>query len=381
MKILIFSVAYFPFVGGAEVAVKELTDRMPDGEFHMITINHDGRQLAEERVGNVLVYRVGSGRLARYAFPFLGAWKGLSLHRQKNFDATWSIMASYSGFAALFFKYLRPRVPFILTLQEGDPISHMLKHVWYIYPLFRQIFKKADSIQAISKYLADFGKRMGGRGTIEVIPNGVDVSLFSRRFSPDDLEEFKNKLGKNLGDVFLITTSRLVKKNGLADVILALKFLPPNFKFLILGIGELEHDLRKIAEKKKVSDRVRFLGQVSHTEIPKYLAASDIFIRPSLSEGMGNSFIEAMASGVPVVATAVGGIPDFIENGKTGFFCEVGDPKNIAEVVTTVAEDGMLRADVTARAKEVAATGYDWDFIAKSMRERVFEPVVGFRVY
>ena len=379
MKILIFSVAYHPFIGGAEIAVKEITDRLTDFEFHLITINHDGKQKAQEKIGNVHVYRIGSGMLGRYLFPFLGAWKGLSLHVKEKFDLTWSIMASYSGFAALFFKYRKPDVPFVLTLQEGDSIGHILKHVWFIYPLFKQIFQKADKIQAISNYLAVFGERMVGahadREPITVIPNGVDVSLFTQAFPSQEIEAFKNKLGKKLGDVFLITTSRLVKKNGVADVIKSLKHLPTNFKFLILGTGELEQSLRNLAQSYKVADRVSFLGLVAHADIPKYLKASDIFIRPSLSEGMGNSFIEAMAAGIPVIATPVGGIPDFIEDGKTGFFCRVNDPQSIAKNVIKIAEDGVLRAEIIKNAHTLAVQKYDWNLVAENMKELVFKAV------
>ncbi len=375
MKVLIFSVAYHPFVGGAEIAVKEFTDRLSDIEFHMVTVNIDGKQKKEERIGNVNVYRVGSGMLGKYLMPILGLRKALALHKVHNFSATWSVMASYNGFAALFFKYLRPKVPFILTIQEGDSVAHIMKHVWFIFPLFKQIFCRADKIQAISNFLADFARRMGGREPIEVIPNGVDVSLFTRDFLASELEDFKNKLGKGLGDVFLITTSRLTAKNGLDDVIRALKFLPDNFKFLILGTGELENKLRGLAKKLGLAGRVKFLGHIAHAEIPKYLKVSDIFIRPSLSEGMGNSFIEAMAANLPVVATPVGGIPDFIINDQTGFLVKVKNPEEIAGAVKNISEDGLRRTEVVKNAHELAIKNYDWDMLARQMRERVFGSV------
>lgn len=106
MKILIFSVAYHPFVGGAEIAVKEITDRLHDMEFHMITVNIDGKEQAEEKIGNVHVHRVGRGKLGKYSMPFWGVRRALQLHYEIGFDATWAIMASYNAFAALMFKIL-----------------------------------------------------------------------------------------------------------------------------------------------------------------------------------------------------------------------------------------------------------------------------------
>jgi len=372
MKILIFSVAYHPFLGGAEVAVKEITNRLTDIEFHMLTVNIDGKQKKEEKIGNVHVYRIGTGYIGKLLFPFFGAWHARKIHKKENFDATWSIMANYAGFAALFFKYLEPKVPFFLTLQEGDPIAYIKRHVWFVYPFFVDIFRRADKIQSISNYLAHFAESMKIRVPVHVIPNGVDVSLFTQNFSPNDLEAVAKKVGKNPGDKFLVTTSRLVAKNGLGDVIAALPNLPAHIKFLILGVGELELKLRKQARDLGVSDRVIFAGFVSYGEIPKYLKISDIFIRPSISEGMGNSFIEAMATGLPVIATPVGGIPDFLNDSETGLFCEVKNPKSIAEKVEQILNNPDQTAQMVKNAQASVIEKYDWNLVAKEMRKAVF---------
>jgi hypothetical protein len=181
-RALIFSLAYYPnFVGGAEVAVKEITDRMDpeDFEFHMIALR-TGDLLQEERIGSVVVHRVGfpaeSGLLLalnKYLYPFAAARKGHRLQKEVGFDFAWSIMAGFSGFAALFWKLFNMNIPFLLTLQEGDPIDYIKNQSFkvkigilkipvkpLVYPLFKMIFANADRIQAISHHLADFGKSM-----------------------------------------------------------------------------------------------------------------------------------------------------------------------------------------------------------------------------
>lgn len=372
MKILIFSVAYLPFVGGAEIAVKEITDRIKNIEFHMITVNLDGKQRKEEKVGNVYVYRVCSGNFGKFLFPFIGVWKAVSLHRVHHFSATWSIMANYAGFAALFFKYLKPKLPFILTLQEGDPIGYIKKQIWFVYPLFTQIFRKANRIQSISHYLEDFAKSMGAKAPIMVIPNGVNVSLFSQEYPAQVLENLKMRLGKRPGDIFLVTASRLVTKNGIGDVVNALPFLSTNIKFLIIGLGPLAYEIKNLADKLGVLDRVIFTGFIDHNELPKYLKISDIFIRPSLSEGMGNSFIEAMASGIPVIATQVGGIPDFLLEGETGLYCGVQNPQSVAEQVMRLVDTPELAKVVIKNAKKLVIERYEWDLVANNMEKMVF---------
>ena len=106
MRILIFSTAYFPFVGGAEVAVKEITDRISDHEFDMITARMSRKIPKFEKMGNVIVYRVGIGIpfFDKALLAILGHFKALKLHSKHSYGLVWSIMASYSGFAALAFK-------------------------------------------------------------------------------------------------------------------------------------------------------------------------------------------------------------------------------------------------------------------------------------
>jgi len=385
-KILIFSVVYYPkFVGGAEVAVKEITDRLnkDEYEFHLISLLLYKRLPREEKIGNVIIYRVGFGgevedtadsmkfplHYNKYLYPFLAAWHGLKLAKKHDFSLTWAIMANYSGFGALFFKLLKPKIPFLLTLQEGDPIDYIKRRVLPVYPLFKMIFRKADMIQAISHYLAKFGKDMGFRSEPIVIPNGVDVKNFQFSiFNFQERQKIREELGLKEEDVALVTTSRLVIKNGVGDVVKALAKLEKNIKFVIFGEGYLKEKLLNLAKDLNVSDRVIWRGFVSHDLMPKYLKACDIFIRPSLSEGFGNSFIEAFACRLPVIATSVGGIPDFLFENKTGYFCEPENPESIVKTVNKVLNDPN-KEEIVENAYNMAKEKYDWNLIASQMRE------------
>ncbi len=374
MKILIFSLVYHPrFVGGAEVAVKEVTDRISPSElsFHMVTLRSKGEKETGE-IGTIRIYRIGGTllplKLRKYLFPFLAARKARQLHAANHYDSIWSIMANYAGFGALFFKFKHPQVPFILTLQEGDSLEHIRSRVGILYPLFKKIFTKADRIQAISTFLAEWARYMGAKGPIEVIPNGVDVENFQLSIPNFQKEEIRNKLEIRKEDKVVITTSRLVAKNGIEDLIEAMRFLPENVKLLILGSGSLESDLKLEAKTLKLEARVKFLGFVPHAKLPQYLRASDIFCRPSLSEGLGNSFLEAMATGLPVVATPVGGIPDFLTDGGTGLFCQPHDPESIAVAVRALISNDALRQRVVTNAEKMVREKYSWDLVAEKMR-------------
>ncbi len=382
-KLLIFSLAYFPKpVGGAEVAIKEITDRVSNIEFHLITQRFDMAQPLEEKIGNISVHRIGSGAsyLSKIFFIPRATFVAMRLHRKHRFDGAWSVM-SYMSLPVVFMRWCGVRLPYILTLQEGDTFEHMFDRarIALVRPLVQSGFRHATVVQTISSYLAGWAPRMGYRGRVEVVPNGVASEHFGREYPELVINEIKESLRKKMGDVFLITTSRLVSKNALDDVLRALPLLPTNVRFLILGTGPEEAALRKIANELQIESRVEFLGHVSHGDMPKYLKASDIFIRPSRSEGMGNSFIEAMAAGLPVIATQEGGIADFLFDEKrnpgvpiTGWAVDKNSPQQIADAVREIMERPEKVRAVVATAKEMVKEKYDWELVAREMREKVF---------
>jgi glycosyltransferase involved in cell wall biosynthesis len=371
-RILIFSLAYFPHVGGAEIAIKEITDRIPDVEFHMLTLNFGG-DATEEKIGNVVVHRLGNGGsyLSKILFIPRAARAARAMHKALHFDAFWAMM-SYMVFPVVLLRFMSVRVPYLLTLQEGDPWEHMFAR-WFILP-FRPLlsigFKNASAIQAISTYLGQWATRMGFSGHVDVIPNGVDLTRFIDAPHPSLV---------TAGQVNLVTASRLVHKNALDEVIRALVLLPANIQFIIYGTGQDEADLRALSEDLGVSDRVLFKGHISHAELAQAFATVHIFIRPSRSEGMGNSFIEAMAAGLPVVATQEGGIADFLFDEKrnpdkpsTGWAVDVDAPDQIALVVKDIITNPEKVARVRTNALKLVQEKYGWDLVASDM-ESVFD--------
>ncbi len=373
-RILIFSLAYYPHVGGAEVALKELTDRMPDIEWHMLTMQFGGSPHVE-RVGNVHVYRIGppagggGSYLSKILFILRAAKAARALHRTHPFDALWAMM-TYMIFPVVFANL---RIPYILSLQDGDPFERVFRR-WYILPflpLLRRGFRKASAVTALSTYLAAWAKKMGYQGAVAIIPNGADLA----RFTPH-----ANSI-ETSGVVNLVTSSRLVHKNALDDVIRALVLLPKNIHFIIYGSGKEEQSLKELARTLKVSERVLFRGYVPHAELARAFATAHIFIRPSRTEGFGASFVEAMAAGLPVIATQEGGVADFLFDEKrnpdkptTGWAVDPDAPEQIADAV----KDIMTNPDKVARVRDSALAlvreKYDWDIIAKQMHAQ-FEAV------
>jgi len=382
-SVLIFSTAYLPLTGGAEVAVREITQRLASSayrqagwHFDLITAKISPKLARFERIDNVNIHRVGIGfnSLDKLCLPFLGFLKAKELEQEKKYSIIWSIMASQAGIAAAFFKISTKGKKLLLTIQEGDPEEHLERYVFGIKFLYNILikpwhllpFKKADAITVISSDLKKRALKNNPDASVRIIPNGVDLGLFR----PKRIEE---KLGITSGEKIILTVSRLVKKNAVDDLIKAGQYLDFPFKILIIDIGPEEKKLKNLVKKLNLEDKVRFLGNMTHREIVKYYYVADVFVRPSLSEGLGNVFLEAMAIGLPIIGTPVGGIPDFLidpstDSGQaTGLFCQPGNPESIAQKIKEVLEDNQLREKLIRNGMELVKEKYNWDNIALKM--------------
>ena len=381
------------------MAIKEVTDRIPKEEysFDMITLRFDPSLPKFERFGNIDIFRIGftyknSGIadfkkfplvINKYLYPFWALAYAIVLHRRKPYDAVMTTMTSYSSFATLFFKFLFPWIKYIARADDGDPFPYYESRARIAGPLFRMLFTKADFLVVVSSYLLGTVRSLGYKGPSAIVPNGVDVKYFSQNYPPEEISKIRRSFGFEEDSTILITTSRLVKKNAVDDVIRALPLLPSRIKFVIGGIGPDMEMLKKLTREKEVSERVNFLGQIKHSDSPKYLKACDIYIRPSLSEGFGIVFVEAMAAELPVIATQEGGIADFLydpENNPdkepTGLAVKTRDPEGISKAVLRYMNDVSLRARIVGNARKLVPMRYDWNLVSKMMKENVLDRVL-----
>jgi glycosyltransferase involved in cell wall biosynthesis len=368
-SVLVFSIAYEPYVGGAEVAIREIAARSAR-KFAVVTMRFSHTDAKREMVANVDVIRVGPmwlpASIRKIVFMPLAVIAGWRMRRRVSF--AWGMMANYAGLAAwMFSKVTGKRL--LLTLQEGDDMDALLRRrsVRLMMLAFKDLFARAHRIQCISNYLCDFAARFAAREKISLVPNGVDLE----RFSIDDIATTRSASREELGlkpdAKMLVTSSRLVTKNGIDRVIRALPLME-GVEFAIFGEGPDESSLRSLALSLGVADRVHFLGFRAHADLPRLLAVGDAFVRLSRTEGLGNSFIEAMAMGLPVACTAVGGIVDFARDSDTAVVCVSPDD------ATITARDLMRALGDTAeaiavRGQKVARDTYGWDGVVTAMEK------------
>jgi glycosyltransferase involved in cell wall biosynthesis len=236
-------------------------------------------------------------------------------------------------------------VPLVITAHGGDVyganggIKDRLK---------RWALRHSQRVTAVSQDLASAIDRLTGEDVpVEVISMGVDTDCFKPAAEPSAL---RTQLGD--GPIVLFV-GRLAEKKGvryLLDAMPAVLTEAPDATLVIVGDGPLRAELEEQARALKIADKVRFEGAKRPNELPAYYHAADVFVGPSIvaeggdTDGVPVSFMEAMASGCPVVASDVGGIGDLVKDNETGLLVPQKDPRALALAICRVLADETLRA-------------------------------------
>jgi len=280
----------------------------------------------------------------------------------------------FSGLVA-YFVSLTTDVPYVITIQSADftiyhPEARFIMRLQMAVE--RAIYKRARACHAVSNDLCAHYKRQGINQCV-MIPNGVETDVF-KPLRDDEKRRVRDVFNLPQDKRLIVTTSRLEHKNGVQDLIVAVAKLSDVY-LAIAGDGSKRAALEALAREHNVADRVLFLGHVMHEKVGALVAAADVYARTPLAEGFGIVFLEAMAAEVPVVATPVGGISDFLENGVTGLFGETGNADSIAHALQRVLTDESLRASLIANASALVAETYDWDHIVRRIQKEMYNMV------
>lgn len=197
-----------------------------------------------------------------------------------------------------------------------------------------------------------------GADFVDVVWEGVDLSRFESRESTRAAA--RAQWGLADGEIAVTTLARLTAIKGVDNLLLAARRVldrHANVRFLVAGDGDQRQPLRELHDRLCLGDRIRFLGHVD--EVPSLLAASDILCHPSLAEGLPNAIVEAMASGVPVVTSDIGGIPDAVRHEETGLLMAPRDVGAIAESLERLIDSPELRARLASNGRQAARERFD----------------------
>ncbi len=217
---------------------------------------------------------------------------------------------------------------------------------------------RATKIRAISKIVKKTIMSWGiSPEKIEIIQDRVDCDHFNPSI---DGSEIRKKLG--IQNKMVISVGSLIEIKGFDTLLEAVKLVNESIsdvKFVIVGKGPLKSKLIKKAEDLGISDVINFVGYVPYSEIPKYFVASDLFVHPSYIEGMGRVILEAQASGIPVVATDVGGIPEAVTE-KSAFLVKHRDPKALASGILKILNNKELGTELSKNGREFVVDNFEF---------------------
>ena len=247
-------------------------------------------------------------------------------------------------------------------------------------PFHKFIYQKIDAVIAISKDVADgfFRNLPVEREKVRIVYPGVDVEKF--KFRSESRERIRNEL--NLGnDIVIGVVSRFSPGKGHEELLRAFKILIQEFenmKLLIVGeptVGEIDYfkSLKNLEKELGVEKNIIWTG--FRKDIPDILSAIDIFVAPSHAEAFGLSLVEAMAVGLPVVATKSAGFLDIIDDGVNGLFFEKGNHIDLAEKIKKLITDREFARYLGEKASETARNKFSFEKYANSIENLYFELV------
>ncbi|RMF16954.1 MAG: glycosyltransferase family 4 protein [Alphaproteobacteria bacterium] len=255
-------------------------------------------------------------------------------------------------------------LPVVLSARGSD-VNRILEIPGYR----RQILSAlgaADHVIAVSEALR---RRLLAEGLapdrVTTICNGVDAE----RFRPIARDEARCRLGLAEDGPLLLSVARLDRAKGQACLIEALGSLP-RARLLLVGAGPDRRRLVRLARRLGVGERVAFVGEVAHDRLPLFYSAADIFLHAAIREGCPNVILEAMACGLPVVARAVGGVPEILAEPVAGrLLAADADPRTFAEAVRSLIASPASPAAVRSRAMR-----FSWSEVSERLEE-VFRQV------
>ena len=262
------------------------------------------------------------------------------------------------------------KIPILITVHGSDIFSFRGK---LAICLKKFSLRQASAITANSMFTSSIVRRLDRNIPVNVVPMGVDTD----EFNPDRTNpRIREKLG--IEGPMILFVGRLVEKKGVQHLLKAMPGVLKNFPkavLVIIGDGSQKAKLKKLVKTMEISQSVCFLGTLSHSQLPEYYAEADVFVGPSEVEGLGVVFLEASASGLPLVGTAIGGTADILLDEFTGIKVETKNEVELSQAILRILRDDDLNQRLSKNAREHAVKNFSWPRVAFRFAE-VFNEIL-----
>ena len=379
--VLILTPYFFPVIGGVESNAERLA-RYLAGEsvgVQVVTKRIDRTLPDRDTRGNVVIHRIGPWGERSPA----GKWRLIPaalvwlLRHAREYDVVCCIDYRATGIAGLLARIVTGR-PVVVQAQttgvlSGDNADSMLRSLGVnpagrvaraIKRPIRALYGRADAIACISHELEREALSCGvDRERVFYFPNAIDMNAF-RPAEPGEREALRARWQLPADRVICLFVGRLSREKGLVELMEAWRLLRPTTALLaVAGPDMTGHpwdagaSSLAFVEAHGLQDSVRVLGPIA--DVAPLVRAADLMVQPSHFEALGLSAIEALASGVPVVASAVGGLPEFITDGENGRLCAPRDPAALAACIGPLLADATERNRLAARARASVREEFD----------------------
>lgn len=360
LKILILNSEFPPIGGGAATATANLAKYLASQGLDVsVCTSRFGHLPSRETRHGFEIVRVPSKRERadrtnpneQISYMLASIWYCLRNFSKWKPDVIWAFFGFPSGFTALVMKFFF-RIPFIVSLRGGDvpgfrPYDFKKFHRLGA-PFIRLVWNQASAVVANSEGLKKLALKFHDAVPILVIPNGIDLEYFKPTMRNGKIPQ-------------LLFTGRVVYQKGLDLLIQALsEIMAIEWELSIIGDGSFKNQLHQLVNKYGMGSRVRFHGWCKQEELLPILAQAHIFINPSRHEGMPNAVLEAMASGLPVIASKIAGNEDLVVNGKNGFLVKNENVSELREAIKTLLTNKPMREKMGRESRALVENKYSW---------------------
>ncbi len=289
------------------------------------------------------------------------------LAQEKDFD----VIHCHGNLAAFILSKVQKRVPVVYTEHDAPPwiCTYRTKYEQIVRKFFYYMLNK-KALESVSHIVTVSGAQKVffvekwhlPENKITAIPSGVDTVSFKPDSNGKDIRK-----KYSLPEDYSLFVGRLESRKGIDYLIRSMK--DTDIASVIVGDGPDRVRLEMLAKKNRVSSKIRFTGSVPEEDLRHLYSGANFFVLPSISEGLPLTVLEAMASGIPVVANNINGIPEVVQHGYNGLLVEPENIKSFRYSMKNLVRDALFCKIMGKNARKTVEENYSWEAVAKRLVE------------